>query len=1060
MKTKTSKQEMKNSILLVDDHPVFRKGLRSLLDDEEDMHVVGEAGDGQEALTLIEKLSPDVVVMDVTMPGLNGIETTKRIISDFPGVTTVVALSIHSEKEFVQDMLQAGASGYILKESVPEELVKGIRSVMVGEGYLSPAITGIIVSQFRKSFSHDQTAQELDYGFVETKLHAPNLQGIHVIRKRLVHFFEENRHLPLQVVIAPAGYGKSTIVSQWLFQHEWPNAWLSLDEHDSDLRQFMVCLVHAVRTLFPNSLLKTGAYVDSGRFPPLQSLAATLVNEISVIQDDFILVMDDFHLIKEKAIHDLISELSKHPSSFMHLVIIGRTDPFLPVTKFRAQGLVTEIRLKDLQFTEKETMQFLAGYLEQNIDEPVAISWHKKTEGWITGLRLAALSVRHQDDLDNLLHEVPGSGQYIKEYLFKEVLEQQPENIRKHIVLISILDRFSAPLFEVLCPYSKSECKFDGWGVMNWLDKHNLFHIPLDNRRYWFRFHHLFQELLQGQLNRHYSSDDIKELHFKAGSWFAENGYLEEAIKHTLLSGKAEKAGKLVERIGHMLIEQERVFDLEKILWQLPSKVIEDSPLLLIYEAWIARVNLLFPKIAAYLKKAEESASRKPLPEDISDVVSGYLYSIRSYERYCLLDPEAAQSCAEQALELIPSQYSYMRGFATIMQTAVLQMKGRYQDALSVMKSAQNDRFLQPKQTQAVLLAGLSPICMMEADEFTLRTVANRLMKLGKETGLTVNASWGRQYLAVSHYQRNEIEEAVRILASYQEDCYLMYHDAVVDGAVILSLCYQILSQPQEAREVADFLSQHAVETGHPLLLLAAEAFQAELALQQGRLDNALSWVRLFEPRHLHAHYFFYLPELTCAKVLIREDTPTSLQKAQDLLLGIEKFSRNTNNRSILIPALALQAILLDKHDQPEALEKAAESISLAKPGGGIRFFLDLGLPMENLFHRLLEQKSSMNFIEKLLAAFSEDKQRSPMQSTDGEAQNIPLLDDPLTIREQEILNQLSQGKTNKEIAENLFISIDTVKTHLKKIYQKLEVNSRLQAVTKATELGIGIENK
>jgi LuxR family maltose regulon positive regulatory protein len=420
-----------------------------------------------------------------------------------------------------------------------------------------------------------------------------------------------------------------------------------------------------------------------------------------------------------------------------------------------------------------------------------------------------------------------------------------------------------------------------------------------------------------------------------------------------------------------------------------------------------------------------------------------------------MLDHKEVQSCAHQALELLPPEYFYMRGFAMIMEAAALQMTGRYPDALSVLKSAQADPLLQQKHTQGVLLAGLSPICMMEADEYTLRTVATRLLKLGNEAGLPAYRSWGRMYLASSHYQRNEIEDAVRTLTSHLEDRYFMYPDVVIDGAVILSLCYQVLGQPQEARDAADLLSQHAVETGHQGLLLAEQAFQAELALRQGRLDNAIAWARVFEPRKLQAHYFFYLPELTHAKVLITENTSASIQKAQNQLLDIEKFARATNNNSILIPALALQAILLDKNDQSEALEKAAESISLAKPGGGMRFFLDLGLPMENLLIRLLEQKSAKKFIEKLLAAFSEEKQRASVQSPDGVTHKTPLLEDPLTVREQEILNQLSQGKTNKEIAENLFISIDTVKTHLKKIFQKLDVNSRLQAVTQANALGI-----
>ena len=1050
---------MQKTVLIVDDHPVFRKGLRSLLEDEEDMQVTGEAGDGQEALTLIGDLLPDIVVMDVTMPGLGGIETTKRITSDFPD-TIVVALSIHSEKQFVQDMLQAGAAGYILKESVPEDLIKGIRAVMQGEGYLSPAITGVIVSQFRESLAQEQAPQEPHFEILETKLHAPPIPNNHIHRQRLVELLEKNIDHPIQIVTAPAGYGKTTLVSSWLSKHELPYSWISLDESDNDLRQFITYFVHAVKNLFPDALPKSLGFLEAATLPPIQVIAKMLANEIDPIGLDFILVLDDFHLIKEKKIHDLLAELLQHPPKSMHLILLSRIQPFLPAGKLRAQGLLFEIRLKDLRFTEKETTEFLQLTLNQNINAATSGVLHKKTEGWITGIRLAALSLLHRDDANSLIDELKGSGQYVMEYLFREILSIQPENIRDHLFCLSILDLFCGPLCKILCPYPEGECDLNGWELIKWLKDNNLFLISLDNDGKWFRFHHLFQELLQKQLERLHSPDEIAELHSKAGTWFAENGYIEEAIKHNLAAGKPLKAGELVGQIGHMLIDQERLVDLENLMKQLPREAIKHNALLLIFEAWLARIKLDIPLVAEKLKRAEEILLQEPPSESMTDFLWGYLNTIRSYERYCMLDHEEAESCAKRALDLMPPEYPYMRGFAMIIQAGVLQMTDRYKDAISVMNLAQSDPILQHNHNQAILLAGLSPMCMMEADQFTLRTVAARLLKLGNETGLPVYRSWGRLYLACSYYQLNEIEEAGRILASHLEDRYIMYPDVLIDGAVILSLCYQLLGQPREARNVADLLSQHALETGHAGLQLAEKAFQAELALLQGRQDDAAAWARLFEPRQLQAHYFFYLPELTLAKVLASEDTPDSRQKAQSLLLDIESFSRTTNNRSILIPTLALQALLLDNQNVPGAIEKMAESISMAESGSGLRFFLDFGKPMENLLLKLQEQNIATDFIEQLLAAFQDDSLRSRGEP-DDHASHASLhpaslaIAESLTTREKEILELLIAGQANKEIAEKLFVSIDTVKTHLKNIFQKLEVNSRLQAVAKANALGL-----
>lgn len=1051
-----------STVLLVDDHPVFRRGMRSLLEDEEDIVVVGEAGDGKSALELIEKLSPEVVVMDVTMPELNGIEATKRILAQFPD-TIVVALSIHAEKQFVQDMLQEGAAGYLLKDSGSEELIKGIRAVISGEGYLSPAITGIVVSQFRKAVTLEQSLQKMDSEIIETKFHLPTLPVGHVHRPRLLELLETNRHLALQCIIAPAGYGKTTLASDWLIKHQWPNAWISLDEDDSDLRKFISCFIYAVKTMFPDALSKCNALAKGGSLPPIQPLAALLVNELNLIGDDFILVFDDFHLISEKSVHDLLAEVLRLPLNVMHITILSRLDPFLPLSRLRAQNHLAEIRLNNLRFTTDETTTFLKSIFQHDIEQSISTSWNEKTEGWITGLRLAALSIRQQGDLDNLLHEVHGSRQYIKEYLFNEVWGRQPENIRRHLTAISILERFCAPLFDALCPCGSDECQFGGWDIIQWVKKNNLFQVSMDNEGQWYRFHHLFNDLLRNQLKRTSSKEEIDELHFKAGTWFAEHGYVEEAVNHILAAGRPVIAGELVAQLGHSLIDQERVVDLEKFLRKLPLEVINHNSLLLIYEAWLARVKLMIPKIAENLKRAEGILKRDPSSEATDNITWGYLHIIRGYERYCMLDQEGALSCAKRGLEMLPAEYPYMRAFASIIHAAVLQMTGKYRDALSIMKLAQGDPGLQRSHNQAILLAGLSPICMMEADEYSLQTVAARLLQLGQETDLPAYCGWGRLYLACSYYLRNNLEQAEDILVSHFEDRYLMYPDVVLDGAVILSLCHQQLGHPLEARHVADMFYQHALETDDPGLQLAAQAFQAELALRQGRKEEAIAWARVFEPRELQAHYFFFLPELTLAKVLIAEESLGSSQKAQSLLLDIERFSRTTCNHSVLIPTLLLQAIVLHSLETPPSLDKVDEAISLAQTGGGIRFFLDFGTQLKNILVQVQEKTSFKDFVGKLIAELSDGEKgnrqamsfrRNQHISSPGNLHKV-CLSDPLTDREQEILQQLVKGNSNKEIGENLFISIDTVKSHLKRIFQKLDVKSRLQAVTKATDFGV-----
>ena len=321
---------METTVLLVDDHPLFRQGLRLLIERDAGMRVVGEAGDGQQAIDLARELSPDVVVMDITMPDVNGIEATQRILAASPG-TKVVALSIHGEKRFVEDMLLAGARGYILKESAPEDVVNGIRAVTRGEVYLSAGITKVVVSGYKERLSGDpsaakQVGKTSATPTVLTKLHRPRISQRVVSRPRLLGLLEAGRRRPLTLVSAPAGYGKSTLVSQWLesIESECPSAWLSLDGRDNDVRVFMTHLVAAVQTQFPEALQGTSLLVNAPALPPLPVLAGTLVNEVALVPRRFILVLDDYHRIVEPSIHELLSELLRHPPKTLHLVLVTR----------------------------------------------------------------------------------------------------------------------------------------------------------------------------------------------------------------------------------------------------------------------------------------------------------------------------------------------------------------------------------------------------------------------------------------------------------------------------------------------------------------------------------------------------------------------------------------------------------------------------------------------------------------------------------------------------------------------------------------------------------------
>nr|MBS0021516.1 response regulator [Gammaproteobacteria bacterium] len=408
----------------------MHQGLHTLLVAQPDITVIGEAGNGKEAVERVRAHAPDVVVMDLNMPELNGINATERIVAASPE-TKVVALSIHAGKPFVDDMLRAGATGCVLKENAPEELVRCIRAVLRGDRYLSTAITGTRVAACENPLParkmRARHAQELfpaaaDKGSPEpilyTRLHRPPMTPDLVVRSQLMEQLNRGRTRPLTLVSAPAGYGKSTLVSSWLDTCHYPSAWLSLDEGDNELSQFLRYLVAAVRCISPAALGHTLLMSAAPSQPPVSVMAVCLTNELDQLEAPIILVLDDYHRIRDAAVHKLLVELLRYPPRPLHLVLATRRDPPLLIDELRARDQITEIRAADLRFTAVETARFLKkASPDQVIDAATAEAWTEKTEGWVTGLRLLVLSLRHDSHAYRQLTEIKYSDRYVSDYL-------------------------------------------------------------------------------------------------------------------------------------------------------------------------------------------------------------------------------------------------------------------------------------------------------------------------------------------------------------------------------------------------------------------------------------------------------------------------------------------------------------------------------------------------------------------------------------------------------------------------------------------------------------------
>ena len=426
-----------------------------------------------------------------------------------------------------------------------------------------------------------------------TKLHRPPTTPDMLIRTRLLVGLDQGRQRPLTLISAPAGYGKTVLASSWLETCDFPSAWVSLDEHDNNLVGFLSDWIAAVLGIFPEAELVTEFMLRAPSTPSVLDLAWGLANDMDGIEQPFILVLDDYHHIHEMAVHRLLNEILRHPPRLLHLVIISRGDPPLMLNKLRAQRQMNEIRINALSFTPDETAVFLNDVMDISIDPRAASSMRDKTEGWVTALRMAALSLRHRKDVEGLLGSLQGDSRYLQDYLASEVVSHQPPDIQDWMLKTSILQRFCAPLCEALCRLegAAAESNLTGPVFISWLQDAGLFVVPLDGQHEWFRYHHLFQQALQRQLMQKIGAEQLARYHSQVSTWLAQNNLIDEALHHALAAGDHLGAAELVETYWYAEAEAARWHIVESWLARLPVEIKRQRPALLLAEAFIALIS-------------------------------------------------------------------------------------------------------------------------------------------------------------------------------------------------------------------------------------------------------------------------------------------------------------------------------------------------------------------------------------------------------------------------------------------------------------------------------------
>ncbi|MDX2429557.1 MAG: response regulator [Bacteroides sp.] len=1043
-------------VIITDDQPIVRAGLVALLHVHKDIQVLYEANDGLEAVQAVRDFKPDVVVMDISMPNLNGVDATAEILS-FAPETKIVALSIHSGKHFVKDMLAKGARGYLLKDTAPEELVRAIRQVYSGNIFLDSAITALALSKDK------DTSDEENINILQTKLHRPPVTRDILVRSRIVSQLEGNIDKPFSLISAPAGYGKSMAASIWLQQSSRLFTWLSLDQEHNDLRVFLLYLQAAIKKLFPGAFAQTGKMLLATELPPIKVISYAVINDLDEIEQDFILVLDDYHLIKEKRIHVLINELLKYPPEHMHLSILTRIDPPLKINFLSANGRMTELRMNDLSFTDLEINDLFMGLHGENLEHEITQSIHERTEGWIVGLRMAFMSVKTMEDVQRILSNLKGDNRTFQDYLLQEVIFTQDEVAQELMLKTAILDRFSADLIESFAFESGSATiQYSGEEFVQWLIQSNLFIIELDDQKRWFRYHHLIRDLLRKNLKRKKTPAEISRYHALASRWFEQQGFIEESIQYMLTSGDIAEAGNIVERHRWAKLDDDQWYVVQKWIEMLPPELRQQRPNVLLSGCWPLYETFQLTEIPPFLEHVKTMLSDQPGDQELW----GELFFFYGAILYWSGEGKSSLEFFNKAQKLIPENRMLLMGLLTLLSGLSRSMTGQGEEAIRLLKKQVKEMESTGGVFISRLRGGLFFITFFLSRLAQARIESQQAQIVARKSGIDYSDAWNYYMEACTDLHSGQLDDALRNFSGAVDQRYILHTRGATDAVGGLALTQQLLGQKEAAEGSLNLMMEFARELGDPIYTSVALSSRARIDLLKGDLASALEWEKTVNEAISSASLFMWLevPVFTQVRVLISSGTPECLDKAGKLLEEIIDVASSVFYMNHVIEALILKAMLLLKQNhKKEAKRVLEEGLTLAEAGGWIRPFLEGAGDLVPLLVEIKAENSFVSFIDltlKHIQAFISRNQlkegshpvKEDLPSPGSESENKI---DLLSIREKEIIRMMAQGLRNKEIASALFVAEGTVKKHVYNICQKWDVHNRISMLAIARENGL-----
>jgi LuxR family transcriptional regulator, maltose regulon positive regulatory protein len=896
-----------------------------------------------------------------------------------------------------------------------------------------------------------QPEEDMDAPLLATKLYMPPLRPKAVPRPSLI--FRLNEGLlqdkgfgrKLTLISAPAGFGKTTLVSQWVVSCGLPVAWLSLDKGDNEPARLLEYLVSAIRTVAP----KTGERVlgilraSDAQPPPIESLLTTILNDVNTISDRFVLVLDDYHVIESEPVGRSIGFMVEHLPPQMHLVIATREDPALPLAGLRVNGQLTEVRANDLRFTFTEAAEFLNRVMGLSLRPEDVAALEDRTEGWIAGLQLAAISMQGDRDAAAFIRSFAGSHRFVLDYLLEEVLQRQPESVQNFLLRTSILDRLCGPL----CDAVLQDTRGSGQKTLEYLERSNLFIVSLDEERRWYRYHHLFADLLRQRLRQ--STAELKadagkgeaELHERASQWYEDNGLAIEAFQQAASSNDVERAERLIDDKGlsHLFSGRSLLLD-----WfaSLPAAVLDARPSL-----WVKHASAILgggqtTGVEEKLQAAEAVLVGKELENKTRDLI-GQIAAARATLALTRYEPDAMITHALRALEYLPSGNLYSRFVANWTVAFAHRLRGEraaagraFTEALSIARASGNVRG-----------TFLSVLCLGDMDELEnrLHQAAENYRHALQLLGDQQPPSASEAYLGLARilYEWDDLDAA----REYAEQSLQLarQYDRLIDRLVVGQVFTARLKLAR--RDVAGSAAvlaeaeQSVRQNSYVHRMPEVAAAQVLTLLRQGNLAAAAALAQTQD-----------LP-LSQARVLLAQGDPSTA------LAVLEPFRRQMETKgwadeclkTIILQAVAVYA----RGEKDRAVQLLGDALALAEPGGFIRLFVDEGAPMAHLLSEAASSGMQADYVVKLLAAFEAEKRQTEGVPHPSHTSPVQPSGEPLSQRELEVMRLMAQGLSNREIAERLFLALDTIKGHNRIIFGKLQVQRRTEAVARARELGL-----